>query len=94
MYSLMLLFKLSPLPISMGNVKGCQEIIVCTGSHANLWSWLDISEFKAGIICISSSSFFLLSISILKIKLGFSPKELPLLVAVSRRILQKVQQII
>lgn len=29
--------QLSPLPISMGNVKGCKIIIVCTGSHANLW---------------------------------------------------------
>lgn len=34
-----------------------------------------------------------LSISILKTKLGFSPKEFPLLVAVSRCLLQKVQQI-
>lgn len=54
MYSPMLLFRLSPLPISMGNIKDVKKLLSILVPMPTYGGRSGIAEFKAGIICISS----------------------------------------
>lgn len=86
-----------------------QEVGMVTSGCSTLWhsSWnprplevitppRDAAAFFITVVMVLQPvcTWLFLNISILKIKLGVSPKEFPLLVAVNRCILQKVQQII